>query len=56
MADDSLSPPRTSRIPSHLEASLADRYHIEREIAHGGMATVYLAKAAMHMASLVEVD
>ena len=27
----------------HLQASLADRYRIERELGHGGMATVFLA-------------
>src|SRR5688500_4615008 len=31
-----------------LEAALADRYVIEREIAHGGMATVYLARDLRH--------
>lgn len=28
---------------NHLQASLADRYRIERELGHGGMATVFLA-------------
>ena len=27
-----------------LKAALADRYHIERELGSGGMATVYLAE------------
>lgn len=27
-----------------LQAALADRYTIERELGRGGMATVYLAK------------
>jgi serine/threonine protein kinase/tetratricopeptide (TPR) repeat protein len=31
-----------------LQTLLGDRYHIEREIAHGGMATVYLARDAKH--------
>ena len=32
----------------HLWTSLADRYAIEREIGHGGMATVYLARDLRH--------
>jgi serine/threonine-protein kinase len=31
-----------------LRAALADRYPIERELGHGGMATVYLAHDARH--------
>src|SRR2546430_8875169 len=31
-----------------LRAALADRYRIERELGHGGMATVYLARDAKH--------
>ncbi len=31
-----------------LRASLADRYHIERELGAGGMATVYLARDLKH--------
>src|SRR3989442_7720746 len=31
-----------------LRAALADRYTIERELGHGGMATVYLARDAKH--------
>jgi serine/threonine-protein kinase len=31
-----------------LRASLADRYHIERELGQGGMATVYLAQDVKH--------
>jgi TolB-like protein len=32
----------------HLSAALADRYHIERELGAGGMATVYLAEDLKH--------
>lgn len=32
----------------HLRAALADRYHIERELGAGGMATVYLAQDLRH--------
>ena len=31
-----------------LRSALADRYHIEREIGSGGMATVYLAHDLKH--------
>jgi tRNA A-37 threonylcarbamoyl transferase component Bud32/tetratricopeptide (TPR) repeat protein len=33
---------------SELKAALSDRYTIDREIAHGGMATVYLAHDVRH--------
>jgi serine/threonine-protein kinase len=33
---------------SRLQASLADRYHIERELGRGGMATVFLAHDLKH--------
>ena len=33
---------------SRLAAALADRYRIERELGHGGMATVYLAQDLRH--------
>ncbi len=31
-----------------LQTALADRYHLEREVGQGGMATVYLAKDLKH--------
>jgi serine/threonine-protein kinase len=31
-----------------LQASMADRYMLERELGTGGMATVYLARDARH--------
>ena len=34
--------------PRGLEAALADRYRIERELGQGGMATVYLAHDLKH--------
>ena len=33
---------------ARLAAALADRYRIERELGHGGMATVYLAHDLRH--------
>jgi serine/threonine-protein kinase len=37
-----------SATQARLAASLADRYTIERELGHGGMATVYLAHDVRH--------
>src|SRR5213596_3477985 len=33
---------------AHLQAALADRYALERELGRGGMATVYLARDLRH--------
>ena len=35
-------------VSNRLSAALADRYHIERELGVGGMATVYLARDLKH--------
>jgi serine/threonine protein kinase len=35
-------------LPSALRDALADRYHLERELGAGGMATVYLAHDTRH--------
>ena len=34
---------RVTDVFSRLTEALADRYRLERELGHGGMATVYLA-------------
>lgn len=35
-------------VTGRLRASLADRYHLEKEIGAGGMATVYVAHDVRH--------
>ena len=35
-------------VPTNLQSALADRYQVEREVGHGGMATVYLAQDVRH--------
>jgi serine/threonine-protein kinase len=37
-----------SQLFTRLHAALADRYHVERELGRGGMATVYLARDVKH--------
>ncbi|MGH7517278.1 MAG: serine/threonine-protein kinase [Gemmatimonadales bacterium] len=37
-----------SRVPDPLRAALRNRYRIQREVGHGGMATVYLAHDLRH--------
>src|SRR5215216_3837903 len=43
-------PPRVSLPPSYgqLQAALASKYDVERELGRGGMATVYLARDLRH--------
>src|SRR5258706_620978 len=44
----SLSSRMSPSAPAELQAALADRYVIERELGSGGMATVYLARDLKH--------
>src|SRR5690606_28495650 len=41
---DARHPRDEAAILQHLRSALADRYAIEREVGHGGMALVYLAR------------
>jgi serine/threonine protein kinase len=38
----------TDGVSETLSAAFADRYVIERELGHGGMATVYLVRDRKH--------
>src|SRR3989454_7523121 len=42
------SDPDVANTFAQLQAALADRYALERELGHGGMATVYLARDLRH--------
>jgi hypothetical protein len=39
--------PRVSHLQDQLQAGLADRYILERELGRGGMATVHLAESLL---------
>ncbi len=43
-----LEPTCVPAFPDRLQAAVADRYRIEEEIGHGGMAAVYLAEDLRH--------
>src|SRR5438094_8117589 len=42
------SDPDVANTFAQLQAAVADRYALERELGHGGMATVYLARDLRH--------
>src|SRR5437667_2865193 len=48
MERSSPSDPDVANTFAQLQAALADRYGLERELGHGGMATVYLARDLRH--------
>src|SRR6059036_559312 len=48
MERSSPSDPDVANTFAQLQAALADRYALERELGHGGMATVYLARDLRH--------
>ncbi len=48
MIHPSANPSPTSDFPEQLQASLGGRYVFERELARGGMATVYVARDVRH--------
>src|SRR5438094_2669060 len=48
MERSSPSDPDVANTFAQLQAALADRYALERELGHGGMATVYLARDLKH--------
>jgi eukaryotic-like serine/threonine-protein kinase len=47
-AAEALGAPGASPLTERLAAALEGRYVVERELAHGGMATVYLARDVRH--------
>src|SRR3989475_6944404 len=48
MERSSPSDPDVANTLAQLQAALADRYALERELGHGGMATVFLARDLRH--------
>jgi len=48
MERSSPSDPDVANAFAQLQAALADRYALQRELGHGGMATVYLARDLRH--------
>src|SRR5881296_4393938 len=48
MERSSPSDPDVANTFAQLQAALADRYALQRELGHGGMATVYLARDLRH--------
>ena len=48
LAETALAPQAATAFLEQLRAALPDRYVVERELGHGGMATVYLAQDRKH--------